>query len=122
VLHTIESSSAHLINPLSLVHWSLAKSYLRDLEERGGAIVPSLWFDDFDEEQIPDWFEQLGTDKVVIKPTVGTNSQHTFIIDDPASTELVSELEMTFGQRPFFVQPFMTNVQTSCATQKIITC
>ena len=48
VLESIEESTAHLVNELSLVRWTFAKTYLRDLETRGAAIVPSLWYDDID--------------------------------------------------------------------------
>lgn len=112
VLAAIEASSAHLINPIALVHWSLTKTYLRDLEAKGGAIVPSIWFDEFDSTQIAGWFETLRADKIVTKPQVGTNSQHTFVLDEYVSADLLSKLEKTFANRPFFVQPFMTNVQS----------
>lgn len=112
VLDRIEASSAHLTNSLPLVHWSLAKTYLRDLEERGGAIVPSIWFDEFDSAKIAGWFETLGADKIVIKPQIGANAQHAYVLEKPVSNELVSELEQSFAHRPFFVQTFMGNVQS----------
>jgi len=112
VLETIDASSAHLINPLSLVKWTLAKTYLRDLEKRGAVIVPSIWFDDIDAAQMPRWFEQLGTDKVVIKPDVGANAQDTYVLCNPVSDELAAHLLRIFSRRPFFLQPFMENVQS----------
>ena len=111
VLETIDASSAQLLNPLALVRWSFAKTYLRDLEERGAAIVPSIWFTDFDAEQIPQWFDELDTQDVVIKPVVGGNAQDTYVLSQPVSAETVARLEETFAERPFFVQPFMVNVQ-----------
>lgn len=41
VLHKIENSSAILVNPLSLVEWSLRKTYLRDLESSGAHFLCS---------------------------------------------------------------------------------
>lgn len=111
VLQTIDASSAHLINPLSLVEWTLVKTYLRDLEERGAAIVPSIWSDDIDAAQIPRWFERFSTDTVVIKPDVGANAQDTYVLSRPVSAELADHLLETFSKRPFFVQPFMHNVR-----------
>ncbi len=111
VLETIDASSAQLLNPLSLVRWSMTKNYLRDLEERGAAIVPSIWFDHFEAAQIPQWFDELGTHPVVIKPVVGGNAQDIYVLTKPVAKETVSHLEETFTARPFFVQPFMDNVQ-----------
>ena len=112
VLETIDVSQAELINPLPLVRWSLAKTYLRDLEQKGGAIVPSIWFSHFDAADISGWFESLGDDKVVVKPAVGANAQDTFVLSQPVAPQLIAELESTFAEREFFVQPFMANIQS----------
>jgi glutathione synthase/RimK-type ligase-like ATP-grasp enzyme len=111
VLETIDASSAVLINSLPLARWTLAKTYLRDLAERGGNVVPSLWFDDFDAGQIPGWFDALDSDRIVIKPSVGANAQDTFVLTTTVSEELAGQLRQTFTGRAFFVQPFMVNVQ-----------
>lgn len=112
VLETIERSSATLINPLSLVYWSLSKTYLRDIEEKGGAIVPSLWLDDIDVSQIPDWFETFGSDTLVIKPAIGGNATDTFVLRNPLPDELANQLSRVFRQRAFLVQPFIASIQT----------
>jgi len=112
VLKTIDHSSAHLINELSLVQWSLAKTYLRDLEEKGAVIVPSIWFDDIDVTQIPQWFETLESDTLVIKPNIGGNATDTFVLQNPLSEDLAKLLLRTFRRRPFLVQPFIENIQT----------
>ena len=110
VLETIDRSSAVLINPLPLVHWNLEKNYLRDIEARGGGVVPSLWCERFDAEHIGDWFAAHGTDRIVVKPAVGANAADTFVLEDPVPPELIETLSHTFGQRRFFVQPFMASV------------
>ena len=112
VLEAIDASRATLINPLPLVKWSLAKTYLRDLEQKGGAIVPSLWFEDFDAASLDGWFDALDTGEVVVKPAIGANAQDTFVLARPVSAGRVEELRATFAGRAFFVQPFMANVQT----------
>jgi len=111
-LEAIEASSAELINPISLVRWSLAKTYLRDLAERGGAVVPSLWLDDFSADEATGWFDHFGVSKVVIKPEVGTNSKHQVVLTNPVSADTFGELEQVYRNRPFFVQPFLSNVQS----------
>ena len=111
-LDAIEASTAELINPLALVRWSLAKTYLRDLAERGGSVVPSLWFDRFDPGEVSSWFEDFDSDRVVIKPQVGTNSQHQLVLSMPISEDVMSEVQRVYNGRPFFVQPFIANVQS----------
>jgi hypothetical protein len=111
VLQNIENSSAVLVNPLPLVRWTLVKTYLRDLEQRGTDIVPSLWPDQFDAGQIDGWCSALGSDKVIIKPAVGANAQDTFVLQRPLLPATVSHLGATFRDRAFFVQPFVHNIQ-----------
>ena len=110
VLERIERSRALLVNPVSLVHWTLEKTYLRDLEERGAAIVPSLWFDDIDVHDIASWFARIGSDKLVIKPVVGVNADDAYVLTEPLAPELTDHLASTFSRRPFFVQPFADNI------------
>ena len=112
VLETIDRSSAHLINALSLVRWNLRKTYLRDLEERGGAVVPSTWHDNFTEQAVTRSFGELGSSRVVIKPQVGANAVDTFVLEEPLCRETLARLAGTFADQAFFIQPFMENVQT----------
>lgn len=110
VLERIDRSSAALINPLSLVYWNLEKTYLRDIEARGGAVVPSLWRERFEAAEIHGWFEAYGTRRIVVKPAVGANAADTFVLEEPVPPESIRVLSETFGRRRFFVQPFMPNV------------
>ena len=112
VLETIDRSSATLVNELALVRWTLAKTYLRDLEQRGAAIVPSIWFADIDVTQIPQWFETFATDKLVIKPDIGGNALDTFVLERPLSADCEDLLSRTFAERAFLVQPFIANIQS----------
>ncbi|HLR26884.1 MAG TPA: hypothetical protein VK112_13545, partial [Fodinibius sp.] len=47
VLQQINDSSALLENSLETVRWNIDKTYLRDLEDHGIEIVPSLWPNSF---------------------------------------------------------------------------
>jgi len=111
LLEVIDSSSAILVNDISLVRWTMPKTYLRDLESRGAAIVPSLWYDEFDFKDLPGLFDAHDTDRIVIKPVVSTNAHSTFLLHRDVLTNVVSELETTFAARPFVVQPFVEQVQ-----------
>ena len=112
VLATIERSSARLCNSLQLVRWNLEKTYLKELESRGADIVPSLYFDGFDAHRVAACFDRYGTDRIVIKPVVGANSDHIFVLQGRPGAGILEELRQTFDQRPFFVQPFIDNVQS----------
>lgn len=110
-LEKIDRSSARLVNRLSLVRWTLSKTYLKDLEARGAAIVPSSWYDGIEAVRIPEFFETHGTDKLVIKPVVGANAMYTYVLTNPVADDVAAELLRVFTGRAFIVQPFIDNIQ-----------
>ena len=105
VLASIEASGTLLQNPLDVVHWNLSKTYLRDLQAAGVAIVPSLWGKQFDAEQLAASCEQ-----VVIKPTVSANADHTYPLTRDKLAARQAELAQVFASRPHLVQPFLNEV------------
>jgi glutathione synthase/RimK-type ligase-like ATP-grasp enzyme len=112
VLEAIERSSARLVNSLDLVRWNLEKTYLRELEMRGADIVPSIFFDCFDAHRVAACFSAHNTARIVVKPVVGANSDHIFVLTEPLPDDVVENLERTYERRPFFVQPFIDSVQS----------
>ena len=112
LLEAIDRSTAILVNDISLVKWTLSKTYLRDLDERGVNIVPSLWCDDFDANELPGYFSAFAVNRIIIKPVVSTNATDTFLLQNPVSHETVRLLGQKFLRRGFVVQPFIENVRS----------
>lgn len=107
VLQQIEDSDAVLENSLDLVKWNIEKTYLRDLEQKGVDIVPSLWFGGFHDDLFPAIFNRLDSDEIVIKPTISANADDTFRIQYSGYSDYRQQLKSVFKNRPFLVQPFM---------------
>lgn len=110
VLGDVERSSALLVNPLPLVHWSLAKTYLRDLEAGGAPIVPSLWFETMDLDAVRDAFDHFDVPQLIIKPVVSTNATDTFLLDREQLAGLGDTLTSTFAGRGFVIQAYIDNI------------
>lgn len=111
VLESIDRSGAILVNDIALVRWTIPKTYLRDLEKRGAAIVPSLWYEKFDVDMLPEFFDSHGSDRIIVKPVVSTNASNTFLLDRNVPGRIRNQLAGTFGERAFVVQPFVDSVQ-----------
>lgn len=109
VLRAIERET-RLANPLQLVKWNADKSiYLRDLEKQGNLIIPSIWHSGkISSRQIRQWFVQLETKEIVIKPAVGANAQDTLRVK--RGREKVQKIRKTFDNRSCLVQPFMSGI------------
>lgn len=112
ILETIDRSSAILVNDLELVRWNIPKTYLRDLENRGAAIVPSRWYESIDDCRLAADFDAFAADKIIVKPVIGANANDTFLLEAPIAADTMELLVETFAERPFIVQPFVANVQT----------
>lgn len=110
VLQEIDRSSAILENNLELVEWNIDKTYLRDLQQKGIEIVPSLWKDRFNRGDWKSFFTGLSADEIIIKPTISAGAEDTFRLTKSDSEEYAGRLSDIFSRRPFIVQPFMPSV------------
>lgn len=112
VLESIDRSTAVLVNDIALVRWTMPKTYLRDLENRGAMIVPSIWGNDLKPGALDAAFAQFGVGKIILKPVVSTNATHTYLIDQRNSSSSARQLCEIFADRPFVMQPFIENIQS----------
>jgi hypothetical protein len=112
VLESVDHSSAILVNDLALVQWTIPKTYLRDLEERGAPIVPSIWSDDLGIDQLDDSFDRFDVGKIIVKPVISANATDTYLLERDKYPHLEAQLRETFANRPHVVQPFLENIES----------
>ncbi|MEO1203373.1 MAG: hypothetical protein AAFX10_11740, partial [Pseudomonadota bacterium] len=110
VLKAIDASRALLVNSLGLVRWNLDKTYLRDIEARGGAIVPSRWVSSPTVADIRAAFATFGVSRIVVKPVIGANAVDTFVIAREAPDAELEAIARVFAQRRSMLQPFIDSV------------
>ncbi|WPP52954.1 ATP-grasp domain-containing protein [Catalinimonas niigatensis] len=110
VLEDIETSKAQLQNSLELVRWNLAKTYLKELEEKGIAIVPTLWDQKFSVENFKSWAKELETQELIVKPIISANADFTYRLPINSPETALKNIAPDFQQRPFMVQPFMKSI------------
>ena len=109
VLEAINRST-RLENSLSLVRWNMHKSYLRDLEQRGIGIVPTVWGKDLLHKRLGALFQEQQVEEVVIKPVIGANADDTFRLARTADRAVFAQVEAVFGNKAFMAQPFMPGI------------
>jgi glutathione synthase/RimK-type ligase-like ATP-grasp enzyme len=112
VLAEIERSGTPLFNGLDLVRWNIRKTYLRDLAERGVAVVPTTWRNRLQPNELPDLIEEVGTSEVVIKPVVGANASGAFRLDAQTARSRADELCAYYAGRALLAQPFLSEITT----------
>jgi hypothetical protein len=99
-----------LANPLDLVHWNLAKTYMVDLEGKGVGIVPTIWPDAVPVAALREFFDLLDCDELVIKPVVGANGEDAFRVSRSDSKEQLARIAGCFCNRKAMVQRFMPRI------------
>ncbi len=105
-LEQIKNSGTRLENPLEVVRWNLSKTYLREIEEKGVYIVPTVWGNDLvNEISVGNWCEKFEADEIIIKPIISATATHTYRL-----REFFPELTEIFRMREYMVQPFMRNI------------
>ena len=109
-LERIEASDTLLENPLPLVKWNFQKTYLRDLEQNGMPIVPTLWASNFEPSQIKAWQTQLKSTELVIKPVVGAAAHNTWRMNAKLSDSTLEEISKAHKDGHFLVQPFLPQI------------
>ena len=108
----ISKSKAKLYNPLSVIKWNINKKYLKDLEDRNIAIIPTKFFDTFDYNGIKKCFLSFETNTLIIKPSISANADDTYIIEKPSIDDDKALLSNSFDNKEYLVQPFLDNIKT----------
>jgi glutathione synthase/RimK-type ligase-like ATP-grasp enzyme len=109
-LRRIEASSAQLQNSLKIVEWNISKNYLKDLQNQGIYIVPTLWFDSFSLSEVQAGFTYFDTPQLVIKPLVSANADHTYRLTPENLVQQADQLKSIFANREFMLQPFLNGI------------
>lgn len=104
------NACTRLANSIELVRWNLAKTYLREMEDQGVAIVPTLWSQALRADTLPGFFELLHCDEIVVKPLVGANGVDTFRLRRDVDDTTLAEVAAVFHERPMTVQRFMSAI------------
>ncbi len=112
VLAEIERSGTPLFNSLELVRWNLRKTYLRDLAERGVPIVPTIWRERLQPNELTNLIAEVGTAEVVIKPVVGLNARGAFRLDAETAHHQADEVSAYYADRALMAQPFLSAITT----------
>lgn len=108
VLAEVDAAS-RLENSLDVVRWNLDKGYLAALAEAGVPVVPGLSRDGLRADGVGALFSELGTDEIVVKPTVSANADGTFRLhrDRPEGWPAAVA---ALAHRPLLAQPFVPAV------------
>ena len=99
-------------NPHDLVLWNMRKTYLRELQDRGVPVVPTVFRDRLAPGGLAALLQAVDAPQAVVKPVVSASATGAFRVEgaaDPARTE---EIESYFADREVMAQPLAHFVLT----------
>ena len=105
-LEALEAAGVKVCNSSEVVRWNADKLYLRELEQRGAASIPTLWPEAPDENTVAAAFAHFDCERVVVKRRVGAGAigQESFTRGDPRLTGWRMD-------QPALIQPFLPAIQ-----------
>jgi hypothetical protein len=101
---------AVLCNSMSLIEWNISKRYLKELEDKGVPIIPTLWADELHEPHFAAAFAKFNCDEIVIKPYVSANADGTYRLTPAAVSKQLPSIMQEYKQRSAMIQPFLTSI------------
>ena len=111
-LDKLEQLGCRVLNPVQTVRWNADKRYLKDMQDKGVKVVPTVWLEKGSEFKAAEAFAKLGSEKIIVKPSVSGGAKNTFALtpaDAEAKTESINAL---LQQEAFLVQPFVKEIQS----------
>lgn len=104
------SQQTLLLNDLEVVHWNVSKDYLKDVQNSGVPIVPTLWSDKFELTTLQSTFEHFKTEELIIKPLVSANADDTYRIKQNYLDRDMKVPARVFEDKSHMLQPFVPEI------------
>jgi hypothetical protein len=105
-----------LVNALSAIRWNSHKRYLRDLDARGIAVVPTAWIDAHGSYDLGGILGARGWNRrgarFVLKPAVSAGAERTLLFDYTTMLgEAQAHLDAIVAHGDALVQPYVESVE-----------
>jgi glutathione synthase/RimK-type ligase-like ATP-grasp enzyme len=107
-LKQIRDSEILMLNPAEVVLQNIHKFYLRDFEQQGIRIIPTI-FSDYREPAQLHALKQKRWEKVVIKPAISAGSYQTKVYDVSELTQ--QTLNELHSNNDWLIQPFLLEIE-----------
>lgn len=99
-----------LMNTPELIQWNIDKRYLRDLEQQGIRIPPTLFIDKGDQQELHEVFLTAGWKEGIIKPAVGGAARHTYRFKTETIHEIAEIYRQLIREEAMLVQQYQPSI------------
>ncbi len=109
-LESLEISGVRVLNPVEVIRWNSHKKYLQEIASRELPVIASKYLQkgEFFNEQL---FNDLYTDRLVLKPCVSAGAQNTIVIDSTNYENYRDDINLLLTNEDFIAQPFVDEIE-----------
>jgi glutathione synthase/RimK-type ligase-like ATP-grasp enzyme len=108
----LDAIGARVWNPPPVLRWSMKKTYLRDLENAGVSVVPTIWLSKGDTPDLRTLLVERGWSEAIVKPVISANASRTWRVSTTTASDLDAQLADSLEICDVMVQPFIAEIQT----------
>lgn len=107
-------AATRLFNPAAVVRWNTHKSYLRELEDLGVAIVPTEWLPQGEPSAVGELARRRGWSRAFLKPVIGATARETlrFAADLDGLRAAQEHADRLLPTEGLMLQPYLDRVET----------
>jgi len=109
-LAKVEELGVPIWNRPNVVRWNIDKIYLRDLQEKGFQVPPTIWVEKGDNIDLTDLLRSQGWRRAVLKPRVSASGHRTVLVEEGSVEQ--EQLGSIFRESGGLVQQFLGEVET----------
>lgn len=108
----VKKRNVPIYNSPEILLWNSTKSYLRELEENGVAIVPTHWVGVGEELDLEEKLRELGWSDAVIKPLTSADGHGTVRVDRTKAAVMQKFAAHTAQTKGLMIQPFLSEIMS----------
>ncbi|MCE9540767.1 MAG: hypothetical protein K8R85_16335, partial [Bacteroidetes bacterium] len=111
-LDMLNNSSIPLLNPYEIIKWNSDKHYLKEISDSGLNIIPTVFLEINSSLQNTSIFQQLNSEKIIIKPCISGGAKNTFVLTPDNIMLHQKSIDDLLKQEAFLMQPFIKEIET----------
>lgn len=108
----VVKTKTQLVNSYDLIQWNIDKHYLKDLQDKGLAIVPTEYVDTGSYRSIAEVCLERDWQDVVIKPAIAGGAFHTHKVLEFERADYEEVFENLVAERDMLIQPFVPTISS----------
>lgn len=106
----LQELQVKVLNPVDVLLWNCDKHYLRQVQQDGLPVIPSIFIEKNQAADISTLFDTLASNQIIIKPCVSAGSKNTFNIHRDHYQAYTTNVQSILEEEALIAQPFVPQI------------